>query len=128
MSKVKAEKKTATKSKKMAVATEEVTTEVNPNQNTAISDKLQELMDVVKAESDDDHGVMMCLIMDKNGTHMAMSGGGENLSVMLATAIVSNTDVKEVIFHGATMASMAQDKGMTVDDSGNLIVETKNEA
>lgn len=75
-------------------------------ENPVITDKMSELMEVATKASSEGKPTMICLVQGDRGIHMSMSGDGQEVAIMVATAIVSEPRVGSVITNGAMMAQM----------------------
>lgn len=76
-------------------------------ENPDITEKMAELVSVAKSHSDDGESpVLISLVLGKKGIHMSMSGEGQDIAVMIATAIISEPRVGAVLSNGAMMAQI----------------------
>jgi len=99
-------------SKKKKETKEEV--EAKKSENTKITDKITELSKLVNDEAGGS-GVMLCLVMGEKGIHMAMTGTGEDISVLVASAMTGSDQVGAVLAQGGMMAAMRKQEQERVD-------------
>ena len=81
--------------------------------------KMQELIDLIDNKGSEVQTNMICLIGNSDGVHIAMTGKGEDIAILVASSIVSNEDVSGVINHGGMMASLkvqADKEGIELSD------------
>jgi hypothetical protein len=87
--------------------------------NEAINTKMAELIELIKDDSGESKPAMLCLVGDDKGVHIAMFGTGEDVSMMTASAMMSNPDVSSVINAAGIMSSMKKEMdetGATLQD------------
>jgi hypothetical protein len=89
-------------------------------ENPAITEKMAELMAVAKEVPPDETPTMICLVLGEKGIHMSMSGEGQEVAIMVATAICSEPRVGAVLTNGAMMAQMRMNN---VANKANLDAE-----
>jgi hypothetical protein len=100
-SKKDAKKPAAKKTKK--VAEKEA---VRAPENTAITKKMGELTKVVEKASKEGSGTMLCLVLGEAGIHISMTGNGEDVAILVASAMSSHEQIGAVIAQGGMMAAM----------------------
>lgn len=74
--------------------------------NPQITEKMAELMATAKECAGGESPTMISLVLGEKGIHMSMSGEGQDIAVMVATAICSEPKIAAVLMNGAMMAQM----------------------
>ena len=76
--------------------------------NDAIPSKMQEILNLAKeeAEANDEKPAMICLVATTKGVHMALLGEGQDVAVMIATAMDNQEMIEDVVSNAAMMCQM----------------------
>jgi hypothetical protein len=76
--------------------------------NDAIPTKMQEILNLAKeeAEANDEKPAMICLAATTKGVHMALLGEGQDVAVMIATAMDNQPMIEAVVGNAAMMCQM----------------------
>lgn len=99
-----------------------------PKENTAITDKMSELIEFSKSESDDGVAVAFLMVLGKNGVHMAMSGQPQDVAVMLSTGMKSHQLVDAVVSHSAMMSQMRKQQEKAELEANAALEKPQTEA
>ena len=76
--------------------------EVNPK----IGELLEELSKEAQSEATDDRPAMISLVSGSKGIHMSMLGEGQDVAILLATAMSSQPMIEAVVANAYMMAQM----------------------